>query len=215
MASYPSGKMDWFSTGCLEIDSWTCHLPSPNGSPLQSGSPSLTSHLVGYSRIIFCIFFQALYLHRPYLYTSLVFTWSNSGIGESRIECKLDSVLVKASFLHSSPFKGDIMLPGISDQSSLVLSLPEKNHIKDPFRCYNYWAKLLGCFQTAKAAWDTNIHGTPLFTVVQKLSIVKKHLIEWKRSQCSLPSKISVEVSQLEHLQKCLVDVSSNIDIQK
>lgn len=54
------------------------------------------------------------------------FTWSNSSTGDWRIQCKLDRAIVNASFLHSSPFKGDILLPGISDHSPILLSLSEK-----------------------------------------------------------------------------------------
>lgn len=143
------------------------------------------------------------------------FTWSNSSIGDSRIQCKLDRVLVNASFLHSSPFKGDILLPCISDHSPMLLSLSEKNHIKTPFRYYNYWAKMPGFFKTVKDAWDTNIIGTPLFIEVHKLSIVKKKLIEWKRFQNFLPLKISEATLQLDNFQKYLAENPMDSDIQE
>lgn len=74
------------------------------------------------------------------------FTRSNSSIGESRIECKLDRVLVNAAFFQTSPFKGEVLLPGISDHSPILLSLNEKSQFKPPFRYYNYWAKMLWFF---------------------------------------------------------------------
>lgn len=96
-------------------------------------------------------------------------TWSDSSFGDSRIDCKLDSVLVNACFRQTSPFKGDILMPGNSDHSLILLSLYEKTHIKAPFRFYNFWAKMPGFFQIVKDVWDTDVSGTPLFTVVPKL----------------------------------------------
>ena len=66
-----------------------------------------------------------------------------------------------------------------------------------------------------KDAWDTNVYGTPLFTVIRKLSIMKQNLIEWKKSQCPLPSKTSEAALHLEKLQKCLADDSRHMDIQE
>lgn len=143
------------------------------------------------------------------------FTWSNSSIGDSRTECKLDRVLVNASFLQSSPFKGEILLPGISDHSPILLSLYEKHHIKAPLRYYNYWAKMLGFLNTVKDAWNTDIIGNPLFIVVRKLSIVKQHLIEWKKSQQSPPLKISEAAKQSETFQNYLKADPRNINIQE
>ncbi|XXG82774.1 hypothetical protein AAC387_Pa10g0665 [Persea americana] len=53
--------------------------------------------------------------------TGPLYTWSNSSIGASRIECKLDRVLINAGFLHSSPFKGEILMRGLSDHSPVLL----------------------------------------------------------------------------------------------
>ena len=61
------------------------------------------------------------------------FTWSNSSVGDSRIECKLDRVLVNAAFMHSNLFIGDVLLPSISDHSLILLSLCNRAHIKVPF----------------------------------------------------------------------------------
>ena len=113
--------------------------------------------------------------------TGPLFTWFNSSVGDSRIECKLDRVLINANFLHSNPFQGEILMLVLSDHSPILLSLHEKPHIKSLFRYYNFWAKMPGFFQIVKDVWDMDISGTPLFIVVRKLSLLKKRLIEWKK----------------------------------
>jgi len=37
--------------------------------------------------------------------TGPLFTWFNSSVGDSRIECKLDRVLINANFFHSILFR--------------------------------------------------------------------------------------------------------------
>lgn len=68
------------------------------------------------------------------------FTWSNSSVGDSRIACKLDRVLVNENCMNDSLFKGQVLHPSLSDHSPILLSLNEKPHIKSPFRYFNYWA---------------------------------------------------------------------------
>ncbi|XXG79979.1 hypothetical protein AAC387_Pa09g0941 [Persea americana] len=78
--------------------------------------------------------------------TGPLFTWSNSSFGASRIECKLDRVLINDRFLHCNPFQGDVLMPGLSDHSPILLSLHVKAHIKASFRYYTFWAKMPGFF---------------------------------------------------------------------
>ena len=72
------------------------------------------------------------------------FACSNSSMGESRIECKLDWGLVNANCMNDNMFKGEVLPPSLSDHSSILLSLNENPPIKSPFRYFNYWAKMPG-----------------------------------------------------------------------
>lgn len=60
-------------------------------------------------------------------------TWSTSYIGNSRIECKLDMVLVNAAFMHSNLFTSEVLLPSISDHFLILLSFHNRANIKVPF----------------------------------------------------------------------------------
>ncbi|KAJ8622058.1 hypothetical protein MRB53_030587 [Persea americana] len=72
-----------------------------------------------------------------------------------------------------------------------------------------------GFFQTVKNAWDTDVSGTPLFIVVRKLSILKRRLIEWKKSQGDIPMKLSAAYLQLETLQSLLASDLQHLHIQE
>ncbi|KAJ8622041.1 hypothetical protein MRB53_030570 [Persea americana] len=72
-----------------------------------------------------------------------------------------------------------------------------------------------GFFQTVQNAWDTDVSGTPLFIVVRKLSILKRRLIEWKKSQGDIPMKLSAAYLQLETLQLRLASDPQDLNIQE
>ena len=97
------------------------------------------------------------------------FTWFNSSLGASRIECKLHRALVNATCMNLNLLKGEVLLPSISDHSPLLLTLNDRSHIKAPFRYFNYWAKIPGFNKIIKDAWADEVTGTPLFRVVTKL----------------------------------------------
>ena len=110
--------------------------------------------------------------------TGSLFTSSNSSMGESRIECKLDRVLVNAPCMSSSMFKGEVLPPGISDHSPILLMLNDSFHIRSPFRYFNYWVKMPGFSTIIQQAWAKDVNGTPLFRVVTKLKRVKEKINE-------------------------------------
>ena len=118
------------------------------------------------------------------------FTWSNSSIGDSSIECKLDRILVNIVFLQSNAFTGKVLLQCISDHSMLLLAPQAKTDIKAPFRYFKYLAKMQGFFQVVKDAWSCEVQGTPLYKAVTKLRKVKKNLIEWKKEQQLISSRL-------------------------
>ena len=56
----------------------------------------------------------------------------------------MDRALVNAQCMNSKVFHGEILHPGISDYSPMIFNLNEENHIRAPFRDFNYWAKMPG-----------------------------------------------------------------------
>ncbi|RWR83584.1 Ribonuclease H domain-containing protein [Cinnamomum micranthum f. kanehirae] len=143
------------------------------------------------------------------------FTWSNSSIGATRIESKLDRVLVNATFLQTHPFKGEVLMPGISDHCPLLLSIHEKPNIKAPFRYFNYWVKMPGFFDMAQNAWNNDVCGTPLYRVVQKLQMVKQQLIEWHHAQSSLSNRLLAATAHLNSIHSSLVGDPTNVNLQE
>ena len=136
----------WIVAGDFKIIRWS-HEKSGGATPRANG-------LIDFNDCIQEAGLMDLQLKGP------IFTWSNSSIGESRIESKLDRALVNAEFLQCNPLKGDTLLPSISDHAPILLSLNEQRHVKAPFRYYNYWAKMSGFFQCVNDAWTNDIYGT-------------------------------------------------------
>lgn len=81
------------------------------------------------------------------------FTWTNSSMGESRIECKLDKVLINSPCMSSDLFKGEVLNPGLSNHSPILLVLNDSIHIKSPFRYFNYWVKMPDFSTIVQQAW--------------------------------------------------------------
>ena len=57
---------------------------------------------------------------------------------------------------------------------------------------------MLGTLMFIKDAWNIDVHGTPLYRVVMKHRNVKKKLIDWKKVQHPLSSKLAETRFQLE-----------------
>ena len=70
-------------------------------------------------------------------------------------------------------------------------------------------------FQTVNAAWSTDIYGSRLYKVIQKLRLVKQCLIEWKKSQSSIPTQLTKAQASLEILRKQVMEDPGNVDIQE
>lgn len=130
------------------------------------------------------------------------FSWSNSSTGASRIDCRLDRVLVNAQFLQNAhKCQGSLLNPGLFDHCPLFISNTNAPIVKISFRYLNAWAKKDDFFTTAKIAWDINVNGTTMFKVVKKLANVKKCLKECNRSQIPVSLEIIEATAKLESIQ--------------
>eukprot|EP00268_Persea_americana_P005851 TRINITY_DN12021_c0_g3_i1.p1 TRINITY_DN12021_c0_g3~~TRINITY_DN12021_c0_g3_i1.p1 ORF type:complete len:434 (+),score=46.51 TRINITY_DN12021_c0_g3_i1:1707-3008(+) len=143
------------------------------------------------------------------------FTWSKSSMGESRTECKLDRALVNAPCMSSNLFKGEVLLPGLSDHSPILLMLNDSIHVRSPFRYFNYLVKMPGFSTIVKQTLAGEVHGTPLFRVVKRLKRVKEKIIEWKNTQFPLSMKLQEARTLLDDLQKHMIQDPHNFSLQE
>lgn len=115
--------------------------------------------------------------------------------------------------MNTNLFHGDILPLGISHHSPLIFKSNE-GHIRTPFRYFNYWAKLPGFARLIQEAWAAGVRGTPLYRVVTKIKRVKEKIIEWKKTQILLPTKLQDTRKQLKDIQRRLVVDPGNVHLQ-
>lgn len=70
---------------------------------------------------------------------------------------------------------------------------------------FNAWVRDSQFLKALKEAWDVQIEGSPMFSVVNKLTNVKIALIRWQKSKPPVPSRIQKAREELDKIQTQLL----------
>ena len=110
-----------------------------------------------------------------------IFTWMNRQEGVNFIARKLDRCLQNEYCLDMFPNAlTEVQHPSLSDHCSLVTSLnirPVLERRKNfPFKFFNLWADHPTFLEILKEAWTSDVLGTPMYRLTQKLKRVKASL---------------------------------------
>ena len=110
-----------------------------------------------------------------------IFTWMNRQDGVNFIARKLDRCLQNEYCLNMFPNAlTEVQHPGLSDHCPLVTSLnirPVLERRKNfPFKFFNFWADHPTFLKIVKEAWTSDVLGTPMYRLTQKLKRVKASL---------------------------------------
>ena len=110
-----------------------------------------------------------------------IFTWMNRQEGVNSIARKLDRCLRNEYCLDMFPNAlTEVQHPGLSDHFPLVTSLnirPVLERRKNfPFKFFNLWADHPAFLEIVKAAWVSDVLGTPMYRLTQKMKRVKVSL---------------------------------------
>lgn len=131
-------------------------------------------------------------------YSGMKYTWHNGQLGNSAIMKKLDWIFGNSSFLNSWPTAHSQFLPrDHSDHSSMVLTLSSPlPHSPSPFKFLNVWADREDFLDIVKSAWESPVHGTPIYSFTTKLRLLKHTLKSLHRHHTS---HISNRVAEAKH----------------
>ncbi|XP_052180824.1 uncharacterized protein LOC127794010 [Diospyros lotus] len=141
-------------------------------------------------------------------YSGPKLTWTNKRFGEECILMKLDRALVNDDWLSHYPNSKTLFLqPGISDHSPIVVALlGDLQHRGSPFRFLNHLVDHLMFLDKVEASWMRQIHGVPMFQVVQKLKAVKNAMKTLNRSRGHVFDLVSSLRNHLLSIQHHLQD---------
>ncbi|XP_026457292.1 uncharacterized protein LOC113358007 [Papaver somniferum] len=159
------------------------------------GSNSSSSHISSMNHFNHCVEISQLF---DLPFSGDFYTWSNKLIDPGRIMSKIDRVLANIEW--TSVFtqsKDDFLAPGISDHSSMVVSVYEKRlHGPPPFRFFNYLTNEPDFLDIVRSVWEEKVNGNPMFILVSKLKKVKKRLITLRRERFVNVSEAVPEAKQ-------------------
>ena len=110
-----------------------------------------------------------------------IFTLMNCREGVNFIATKLDRCLQNECCLDMFPNAlAEVLQLGLSDHCPLVTSLnvrPDPRRRKYyPFKFFNFWADHPAFLELVKEAWESDVHGTPMYILTRKLKRVKATL---------------------------------------
>ncbi|XP_057251813.1 uncharacterized protein LOC130591882 [Beta vulgaris subsp. vulgaris] len=110
--------------------------------------------------------------------TGAYYTWNNKQEGEARVFSKLDRALCNDKWLEMLPTSEAWFMPeGLFDHSPILVRVhKEIVQGNKPFKYYQMWSKAPDFQRRVSDAWSTNVTGTAMFCVVQKLKLVKKEM---------------------------------------
>lgn len=72
-----------------------------------------------------------------------------------------------------------------------------------------------GFSKVIQDAWADTVIGTPMFRVITKLRRVKKLIIEWRRTQLPISSKVQEARNSLAIIQQHMTNDMANISLQE
>ncbi|KAL0378338.1 UNVERIFIED_CONTAM: hypothetical protein Sradi_3139300 [Sesamum radiatum] len=111
-----------------------------------------------------------------------VYTWNNCSDGQRSLWKKLDHMFVNDRWYVTWPSSICLNItPRMSDHSPLVLCGYSSQRTRGLFRFDNYLATLSGFLDSVKGVWQHAIHGTPIYSITQKLKALKPAFQEQRR----------------------------------
>ncbi|XP_056687939.1 uncharacterized protein [Spinacia oleracea] len=109
-----------------------------------------------------------------------LFTWNNKQQGNKRVFSKIDRILANQAWQDAYPDAEVYFLPeGQFEHSPWLLTVyPRVNGGRKPFKYFTMWRASPVFSDTVQTAWNTQVGGSKMFTVVSKLKRVKLALKE-------------------------------------
>ncbi|XP_043697107.1 uncharacterized protein LOC122647867, partial [Telopea speciosissima] len=112
-------------------------------------------------------------------------TWNNRQVGDARICCKLDRVLVNLAWM--DVFRSSdatFYPPGLSDHSPVVVAVVDKADFgPKPFRFFEAWIGRHGYDEVVRQGWEQpmNLALNPILKFAARLRNVKEGLRSWNK----------------------------------
>ncbi|KAK1396970.1 hypothetical protein POM88_006833 [Heracleum sosnowskyi] len=144
-------------------------------------------------------------------YSGTLHTWWNKQI-HNPITRKLDRILGNPSWMLKQQDDDALFSAwGISDHCAAILNLHRRDATtRKPFQFFNYWLDHPEFMASVREAWDTQIHGHPMYVFAEKLKCVKYKLIALRKEEGDLSSQIDYTKRQLCDLQEEILNGSTD-----
>ncbi|KAL9230664.1 hypothetical protein vseg_005987 [Gypsophila vaccaria] len=138
------------------------------------------------------------------------FTWTNKQEGLAKVMTKIDRALINDDWLEvfESSY-AEFLAEGTFDHSPcLIHLLGNRGRETRSFKFYNIWCLVPEFIQVVQQSWKEQIHGVPMYQIVQKLRGLKKPLKQLNASLFSdIESKTNIAIQLLNDLQtKVMLD---------
>ncbi|XP_074290572.1 uncharacterized protein LOC141617289 [Silene latifolia] len=132
------------------------------------------------------------------------YTWSNKQGPGTRTWARLDRVLINPKWLTMFPSSfASTLVPGISDHSPLLVTIPSAKGFKKRFSFLNIWQGHPDYLCMVETAWHTPSYGTPMFQLFHKLKAVRKALqLLHKKDFSDIQGRIKATKTALDACQK-------------
>lgn len=144
-------------------------------------------------------------------------TWHNNQTGKSRIYVKLDRGLCNTQWSTLFP-ESYIVSTNTSTSDHTALQLYLKPYVyagPKVFRFFNHWESIDGYQGVFQQAWQNEVQGTAMFSLVHKLKGLKICLKHWAKLECnSTKYNISSISTKLNLIQQSLATDPFNEELQ-
>ncbi|KAL7586020.1 hypothetical protein Lser_V15G46368 [Lactuca serriola] len=146
----------------------------------------------------------------------LNFTWNQKPQGNNGILKKLDRVMGNSSLMDLFPSIFASFLPyGLSDHSPIVIKIPLKAKFKVlPFKFPNVLTLNADLKVLVENHWNTDIQGTKMYALIQKLKNLKKPIRKLLKKQGHFSDNVSHFRKELEMVQADLDEDPFNSDLR-
>ncbi|XP_074315556.1 uncharacterized protein LOC141651756 [Silene latifolia] len=133
------------------------------------------------------------------------FTWNNKQSPSVRGFSRIDRFLINDDWMAKYPDAYVHFLPeGLFDHNpSVCFRRQDRVHRKPPFKYFNMWSMDDHFAEVVQNTWNTNIAGTMMYSLVQKLKLLKTPLKTLNNNRYSdIEKSVGVAKMLLEDLQK-------------
>lgn len=102
------------------------------------------------------------------------FTWTKRTYGDQACVRKIDRVLCNAKWVCDfNASEAEFMTPGVSDHSSVIVSVDQGRKVKSPFRYFHFLAQHHDFLSIVNDAWQLQVHGCAMFKLYKELKAVQ------------------------------------------